>query len=169
MKKEIPIKNYIILGVIVLAAILLTLFAVKWIKDYNSQKMSVSPLEGKIQSVKLEEIDTVISEINEAVIYIGYTGDKRLYITEERLLNYLNKHDFSNKFIYINVSDKLKNDEYIDIIKEKLNITNDLNIEAPSLIYMKNNEVIRVVSNQTGYLYTNDISKLNIEFSLEDK
>ena len=169
MKKEIPIKNYIILGVIVLAAILLTLFAVKWIKDYNSQKMSVSPLEGKIQSVKLGEIDTVISEINEAVIYIGYTGDKRLYITEERLLNYLNKHDFSNKFIYINVSDKLKNDEYIDIIKEKLNITNDLNIEAPSLIYMKNNEVIRVVSNQTGYLYTNDISKLNIEFSLEDK
>ena len=169
MKRKIDNKNYIILGIICIAAILITLFILKWIKDYDNKKMSISPLNDIVQSIKLDEINVVTSELNDVVLYIGYTGNKRLYISEERIKNYLNRHDFSNKFIYIDVTDKLDNKEYINIIKESLNIDENTDIEAPSLIYIKNKEVIKVISNQTGYLYTDDITKLNLEYNLEDK
>ncbi len=169
MKKGIPNKNYVYLAVICIITILAALFIVKWVKDYEKEKMSVSPLDGIVQSISVDEIDEVTSEMNDIVLYIGYTGNKRMYISEERLLKYLKRHDFKEKVIYVNVKTHHENREYINIIKNTLNIDEETNIEAPSLIYIKNKEVKKIVSNQTGYIYTDDINRLNLEYDLEDK
>ena len=169
MKKDIPNKNYIYLAVICIITVLIALFIVKWVKDYEKEKMSVSPLDGVVQSISSDEIGEVTSEMNDVLLYIGYAGNKRMYISEERILKYLKRHDFKDKLIYVDVKSHLDNKEYVSIIKNMLNIDEETNIEAPSLIYIKNNEVKKIITNQSGYIYTDDINKLNLEFNLEDK
>ena len=45
-KRKVPLKNYIILFFISVLTILLTIYINEWIKTYNENKLSTSPLFG---------------------------------------------------------------------------------------------------------------------------
>ena len=80
MNKKISKKNYIALALLFLAVLTLTLYLKRWSDVYKEDKLNNSPLTEKIEEVNLNETSTVISEMNEVLIYIGKTSDKKIII-----------------------------------------------------------------------------------------
>ena len=149
MKKKIPIRNYIILAIIALFTIIITLYVSSLIKAYKIDKLRVSPLSGEVQEITLDELNIVTSEMTDVILYLGYTNDSKVYSSEKRILKYLNSHDLSNKFVYIDVSKYLEKDKYIDVLAETFQNKKDSLKTAPMLIYIKNGEAIEVINNFT--------------------
>lgn len=166
--KKIPIKNYLMLFIITLIVIVLTFYINAWIKTYKENKISVSPFSELIKEVNINEINVTFSEMNEVILYVGYTNDKDLYVMEEKLLKYIKKHDLIDDFIYVNINDYKENKEYLNILKETFKEVSDDIKDVPILIYVKNGKAEEVINSSNKLLSTYDIAKLNDKYQLED-
>ena len=167
-KKKIPTKNYVIFSVVVIVTIILTFYVGIWIKTYKENKLSVSPLSGVVEEVNINELKETFTEMNDIVLYVGYTNNKKVYDMEESILKYIKDKDIVNKFVYVNVTDYMKDDEYIDILKSTFTEIKDEIESAPLLIYMQNGKAIKVVNSKEGRLYTSDVENLNIVYELDN-
>ena len=128
-ERLVPIKNYIIAIVIILAIILLTWYGFSWYKVYQESKVSESYLikENIISKeiTDLNEIDDVFSEVSdEYFLYISYTGDKDIYDMEKDLAKIIKKYDISEDFYYLNVTELKDNEGYIDKLNKSLGLNN---------------------------------------------
>lgn len=167
-KREVPTKNYVILLLISVFTIVLTLYINAWVNTYKSNKLSVSPLDGVVEEVNINEINVTFSEMNEVLLYISYTNNKKIYNAEEKILKYIKGHDLVDKFIYVNVLDYLENKEYLKILKETFVEVKDNIEDAPMLIYVKNGKAEKVINRKNSTISTYDISELIKEYKLNN-
>lgn len=166
--KKIPIKNYIMLGLITIIVLILTLYINAWIKTYKENKISVSPFSETTEEVNINEIGLTLSEMNEVILYVGYTNDKNIYEMEEKLLKYIKKHNLIDKFIYVNATEYKNNEEYLNILKNTFESKKEEIKDIPILIYVKNGTAEEVINSTNKILTTYDIAKLNETYGLEN-
>lgn len=166
--KRIPTKNYIILGITTIIVIILTLYINAWIKTYKENKISTSPFNEKAEEVNINEIGLTLSEMNEVILYVGYTNDKTIYEMEEKLLSYIKKHNLMDKFIYVNATDYKENKEYMNILKNTFENKKDEIKNIPILIYVKNGIAEEVINSTNKQITTYDIANLNEKYGLEN-
>ncbi len=165
--RKVPLKNYIILFFVSVATIILVFYVNAWARAYKEDKLSISPLSSVLNEVGPEEITQTLSETNEVILYIGYNNSQKLYDSENNLLDYIRKHDLADKVIYVNVSNKMEDEEYINILKESfVNIQDDIK-KAPMLIYVKNGKALEVIKSTGGIVRKKDIALLNKIYELE--
>ena len=164
---KVPLKNYMILLVMAVITVLLTFYINAWIKAYKEDKISVSPFDGIVEEVNISDLELSLSEMNEVVIYVGYTNDKKIHDMEKRLLKYIKKHEIVDKFIYLNVTDELESEKYIKSLKKIFSSVKEDIEKAPMLIYVKNGIAVEVIKSKNGMLYTYDVQSLNEEYGLE--
>lgn len=148
MKKQIPIKNYIILLVIAVATVLLTLYIREWIEIYRQDKISVSPLSGNVNEINTNELELTLNESNQVIIYVSYVNDSNIYNKERKLLKKIKSKQLSDYIIYYNVTELLEGNEYLDILKSKFNNLKDKFKKAPMFIYVKNGEAVEVINSE---------------------
>lgn len=154
--KKVPKKNYIILGIMFIFVLALTLYLKKWSEVYKENKLSNSPLSGKVEEVKLEELSTVVGEMNEVIVYIGHTNDREIYNVEKRLFKYLKDKDILDKFIYVDVTN---NKDYQEVLEKVFPKIKDEIKTSPMLIYNKNDSVTEVINNDNGIIYTYNLEE----------
>ena len=166
--KKIPTKNYIILGLITLIVIILTIYINAWIKTYKENKISISPFKEVIEEVNINEIGITFSEMNEVILYVGYTNDKTIYEMEEKLIKYIKNHNLVDKFIYVDATDYKENKEYINILKTTFENVQDEIKEVPILIYVKNGKAEEVIHSENKKITTYNIAELVEKHNLEN-
>lgn len=159
-KRKVPLKNYIILFFISVLTILLTIYINEWIKTYNENKLSTSPLYGKVNEVNINELDVALSEISEVILYVSYNNDKNIYKMEEKLLKKLNKEELYSHFIYLNINENLNNEEYLNILKTRFPNMNDNITKAPLFIYIKDGEAKSVINSNNNLVDSGDFTSL---------
>lgn len=165
--KKVPVKNYLILLLISVITVILVLYINAWAKTYKQDKLSLSPFSGVLDEIGPEEITQTMSETNEIILYVGYNNNQKLYDSEVILLDYIKKHDLADKVIYVNVSNSLEDNKYVNILKEAFdNVQKEIK-KAPMLIYVKNGKAIEVISSTGGIVRKKDISILNKTYELE--
>lgn len=146
-KKEnlrvVPTKNYVILGIIIIVTILLTFYINAWIKTYKENLYSESVLTGKVKEVNINELKEPFYEVNEVVLYVGYTNDKKLYNEEKEMLKIIKKEDLNEWVMYLNVTGEV---DYTSILEKRFG-NKSVNItKAPLLIYISKGETKEVKS-----------------------
>ena len=156
MNKKISKKNYITLALLFLAVLTLTLYLKRWSDVYKEDKLNNSPLTEKIEEVNLNETSTVISEMNEVLIYIGKTSDKNNYNMEKRILKYFTNKNILDKMIYINVTN---NKDYQATINNIFPETKNYKTEVPIILYLKSGKVVDILTNNNEIIYTDDLDK----------
>ena len=162
------VKNYIIIIIVFVLLVILSIYIGAWVKAYKKDILSKSPLDGVIEKVNLSELDVTLAEMNEVVLYVGYLNNQTVHDTEEDLLEYIKREDLADKFIYVDVTDYLKDNEYLNILKDTFTNISDNIKEAPLLIYVKNKEAIKVINSVNGKLYTYDVASLNDLYQLQN-
>ncbi len=61
-KKEIPAKNYIFLGIIIIITIIGVLYICSWYKQYNDTKTNTPIITSALREVKYDNLNTVLTE-----------------------------------------------------------------------------------------------------------
>ncbi len=144
-KKElrvVPAKNYVILAIIAIITILLTFYINAWIKTYKDNAYSTSALSGNVKEVNINELREPFYEINEVVLYVGFTNEENLYVEEKKLLKVIRKYDLTDSVMYLNVTDI---DDYSKTLEKRFGNDNVAFGNAPLLIYISSGETKEVV------------------------
>lgn len=160
MKRKIKNKNYVILAFMFIVVILITMYICKWITLYKEEKIAVSPLVDVVSKIELNELPEATSEINDAIIYFGYTNDTEMFALDNRFKRVIERLNIEDDFFYVNVNDGLLNDKYIDDIVVAYPELKRQNIKAPLLIYTKGGNALKIKSSIKKDITVYDLENL---------
>ena len=151
--KRIPLKNYFILGIILVASIFIVLYINKL---YLSTKNNDNILNGFIKEIKTQEIDNYIIENPNFIIYLGYkNNDNKSF--EKKFKKLVTKYDLQKDIVFIDISQF--NDETFNKFCKKY--ADKLLEKDSSLIIVDNQKVIDVLDITKG---NNDIELVKMFF-----
>lgn len=156
-KRKIPLKNHFILGVICIVTVLLTIYVNAWIKTYKESAYSVSPLSGEINEININELKEPFMEINQVILYVGYTNDQKLFNEEKELLDEIRKEELTPYVMYLNVDG---NENYLSVLRDKFDIDAEDIKEAPLFIYVKDGVAADVINVENKNDLTKDFMEL---------
>ena len=158
-EREIPKKNYLYLIIMFIIVIFVTLLIFDIRDNINSKKLETSNFNQFISEVKLEEIDSILTEpSSDLFILITKVNDEEIYQLEGNIKRIIKNYDMRENFIYIDYTDK-----EISELNKKLN-TNIKTI--PALIYYKNGVFVKSVDSSEDLLNSSDIEQIIEEFEL---
>lgn len=139
-------KNYLIVcGMIVIIAILLIGFSELYprLKSSNLSKSYLISHKVISKTLTLDDAASTLANENNYFIYISYTGSEDIYNLEKKLKPIINDYHLNDSFYYLDITN-IKNDyDYISKVNKALNYDDNALTKLPTIIYVKNHEVIR--------------------------
>lgn len=159
IEKKIPLKNYIILGIICVVTFILVFYLVDIYKNrvkYNNENKNVMSF---LSEIKEEELNNYISENHDTMIYISSTDDVQNRKYETKLKKYVTKKNLTKNMVYLNVTDLdvdflnyLKNNYFNDELKGAY--TNVITV--PNVFIIRDERIVKVLNKEKSQL---DINK----------
>ena len=155
MKKG-SLKNYVILGVIIVCTLIAIFYLLNWYKQYKDMKLSNAVISSTIKEVKYDEFDTVLQERDFLIVYMCTAGENKCRKFEEKFGKYINNNNLNEEIIYFNIENR---DNLVNIynkykhedLRKKLG-------EYPMLFVFSEGKIIDLLSTKNGNL---SISKVD--------
>ena len=153
-ERFVPIKNYVLAGVIVVVVVLLAWYAFAWYKVVNENRISTSYLvREKVISkvINLSEVSSVFAEpLNDYFIYVSYTGSEDIYDMEKDIKDLISDYGIGDNLYYLDVTDIKDKDDYIKEINDTLGEVIDMNDKevssVPTIIYCKDGKAVDIIN-----------------------
>ena len=136
-EKEIPLKNYIYLSIVLMVSIMLILYILKWYKTYNESRLNTGILNNYLQVINYNELDDYIIENKNAVIYVSILGNEQIRRFERTFKNTIMDNNLRNNMLYLDITNEDQN-----AVRNKLSIDNNL----PYLVVYTNGKVTHTYS-----------------------
>lgn len=154
MKKEelrkIPLKNYIKALILLIMVIIIVLYARKLYVVAEENNLNNSVLSRLVGEVKYNEFDNVFLEASEDYfMYISYLNDESIHDMENILKDLIIERNLQNNFYYLNVSDIMKEEDYLNKINNKLNLKNKI-ISIPTILYYEDGKFVESLNTSTS-------------------
>ena len=154
--KKIPNKNYYVVLIVSIIVIVLTLYIRSFYLSYiDSIKNSSVFFDKSVSQINIDDLKYAVNETSESFLYIGYTGDLRIYNLEKKIYSVFEDNNLLDELMYLNINDY----KYKDYI-EKLKVAFP-NIEigsAPMIVFIKDGEAIDIIDSDTSLI---DVDSLN--------
>lgn len=104
--REIPIKNYVYLFLILLGSVLVLIYVYTWYDTYNNNKLNTSIMNNYLTVINYNELDDYIIENKDAIIYVSILGDKDIYHFESKFKNNIMDNNLKNDILYLNLTNE---------------------------------------------------------------
>lgn len=115
--REIPLKNYIYLLLILLGTILFLSYIYKWYDTYNKNELNTSIMNEYLTVINYNELDNYIIENKDAIIYVSILGNEEINRFERKFKNAILDNNLKNNILYLDLTN-----ENINIVTKKLKI-----------------------------------------------
>ena len=159
--KEIPLKNYVYLSIILIASIFMIFYLYRWYETYRESKLNVSIMTDYLTVINYNELEDYIIENKNAVIYVSVLGNEDINKFENSFKNTIVDNNLKKSMLYLDVTN-----EDINTVKEKLKIDSNL----PCIVVYTNGEITdtySIVENNYNskkiVTYLNRIGATNID------
>ena len=130
--REVPLKNYIYLFLILLGTILILIYIYTWYDTYNQNKLNTSIMNEYLTVINYNELDNYIIENKDAILYVSMLGNEDINRFEKKFKNEIIKNNLRNDILYLD----LTNENQESAIKE-LQIDGNL----PCLVVYTNGQI----------------------------
>jgi hypothetical protein len=166
--RKIPKKNYyIVFGVSLLVIVFSLYFRAIYLKYTNNKLESGIFYNKVINQINTQDFNFAMVETSSAIMYVSYTGDRKIDKMENRLFKEIENKNLTDKIIYWNVTDLMENKEFIGMLRNKFpNVALDIN-EAPLLIYIENGDALVAKDSKNGMInyktFQDMVNKYGIE------
>lgn len=140
-EKDISLKNYILLSIVLILTIIVVIYLFLWKNTYDNNKLSESILDDYLLVINYNELNNYLIENNDVIIYVSKLGDKNIRNFENKFKNVINKYNLNNKILYLDLTNELQDNS----IKNEINMKygNGM-LEVPSIIVIKNGKVLDI-------------------------
>ena len=154
--KKIPLKNYFIVGFLIIFTIFLTFYLMK---KYDSVKVKEINF---VSEVKENELDSYITERQEVIIYMASSNNKELDTFNKDLKKYTEDKNLKDLYVYLdlkNVSSNFYNKFNIKYLKEADNSV--FNIKEPTFVIIRNGKMDSYLNNINSIEQVKEFFKKN--------
>ena len=148
MNREIPKKNYVVLGIVLIGTFLLMYYFYMWYDAYLETKLGKPILDKYMEVINYNELDNYLVENNNAIIYVSYLEDTEIRDFEKQLKSLLKRHEIDRDVLYMDVTD---NKKIVDTIISKYS-NNSFNYDIPVILVIENGKLKDIYSiKDNGY------------------
>lgn len=130
--REVPLKNYIYLFLILLGSILLLFYIYRWYDTYNQNKLNTSIMNEYLTVINYNELDNYIIENKDAIIYVSVLGNEDINRFERKFKNIITENRLKNSILYLDITNENK-----ETIIKKLQIEENF----PYLVVYTNGQI----------------------------
>lgn len=102
--REVPLKNYIYLFLILLGSILLLIYIYTWYATYNQNKLNTSIMNEYLTVINYNELDNYIIENKDAIIYVSVLGSEDIHRFETKFKNDIVENNLKNTILYLDLT-----------------------------------------------------------------
>ena len=130
--REVPLKNYIYLFLILLGSLLLLFYIYRWYDTYNQNKLNTSIMNEYLTVINYNELDNYIIENKDAIIYVSVLGNEDINRFERKFKNIIAQNHLKNNILYLDLTN-----ENVETITKKLQIEE----KFPYLVVYTNGQI----------------------------
>lgn len=110
-KREIPLKNYIYLVLIVFLTLGILYYLYLWSIEYRKEVTSDSVISSSLQLINYNEVEDYIVENDNVCLYIS-NKNIELKDFEKSLKHLIEKYNLERKILYLDITNNISNDKY---------------------------------------------------------
>lgn len=151
--REIPLKNYVYLFLILLGTALILIYIYRWYETYNESKLNTSIMNEYLTVINYNELDNYIIENKDAVLYVSILGNEDINRFERKFKNEIIENNLKNSILYLDLTNENKS-----TVTKKLQINEDF----PYLVVYTNGQITDTYNiAKTNYSSKKTIKYLN--------
>lgn len=157
-KKVIPLKNYLILGMIIIVTLLGVLYLCSWYRQYQDNKINKPVITNVLREVQFNNLDTVLTERDMLIMYMCTTDENICRSFEKKFSEYIKDNNLTEEIVYLNLGYSSDENNLLETVYN--NYKSDTLVkkiyEYPTLVIFNRGEIVDVLS-------SNSKNKITIE------
>ena len=137
-EKEIPLKNYILLSIVLILTIVVVIYFFLWKNTYEKSKLQTPILDDYLLVINYNELNNYLVENKDAIIYVSKLNDESIRLFENKSKNIINKNNLNNKILYLDLTEELKENNIVKEINKKYGKEMT---EVPTIVIIKDGKI----------------------------
>ena len=137
-EKEIPLKNYILLSIVLILTIVVVIYFFLWKNTYEKSKLQTPILDDYLLVINYNELNNYLVENKDAIIYVTKLNDESIRLFENKFKNIINKNNLNNKILYLDLTEELKENNIVKEINKKYGKEMT---EVPTIVIIKDGKI----------------------------
>jgi len=137
-KREVPVKNYIYLGIIILVSILLIFYFYLWYLTYEESKLNNQIMDRYLQVINYNELEDYIIENKDAYVYVSILENQDIRNFEKEFKSAIIDNSLKNEILYLDLTEVYNSKKQISNAKNKYTINNKNISNIPCILVFKN-------------------------------
>ena len=154
--REIPVKNYVILGVVIVITMLFLYYFYMWVDVYKESKINIPILDRYMMVINYNELDNYLVENPNAIVYVSVLEDENIRSFEKKVKNKYKNNEIEKDILYMNITEDIKDDNVRNEMIGKYSL-NSLDITNVPCVLVFNDGMLKSVYSVKDNDY--DISK----------
>lgn len=140
--RKVPVKNYVIVGLLFIGVLLLLLYFSKWYEVYRDYQKETPVIRGTLSEITNLELDHYVMENPTTAIYMCTSSDMKCRNFEKNFKIMLNKNSsFKNNIIYLNLSD-IDQEAFVQAFNDTYSYKTKLNKNYPAIVLFEDGKII---------------------------
>lgn len=165
--REIPLKNYIILGLVILLTLGLVYYFYLWYITYEESKLSETIMDRYLEVINYNELNDYIVENRNAMIYTSVLEDNNIRKFEIKFKNIVVKNALKDKILYMDMTDIFKDKIKYTELRNSYQVNNYNITNVPCILVFKDAKLVDIYSikdndyntdNVLNYIIDNEMS-----------
>lgn len=137
-EKEIPLKNYILLSIVLILTIVVVIYFFLWKNTYEKSKLQTPILDEYLLVINYNELNNYLVENKDAIIYVSKLNNENIRLFENKFKNIINKNNLNNKILYLDLTEELKENNIVKEINKKYGKEMT---EVPTIVIIKDGKI----------------------------
>jgi len=143
-KRDIPLKNYIYLSIIILISLLLIFYFYLWYLTYEESKLNNQIMDRYMQVINYNELEDYILENKNAFVYVSILEDKNIRNFEIDFKETIIDNSLKKEILYLDLTEIYNNKNRIDKAIREYNINSKNISNVPCILVFKEGTLSRI-------------------------
>ena len=143
-KREVPIKNYIYLAIVILISLLLIFYFYLWYLTYEESKLNNQIMDRYLQVINYNELNDYVTENKDAYVYVSVLENQEIRNFEIEFKNTIIDNSLKKEMIYLDLTEIYNNNKKINEAKEYYKIDNKTISNIPCILVFKNGNLTNI-------------------------
>lgn len=147
MKKEIrevPVKNYIYLGIIIFVTLLLLFYFYLWYLTYEESKLNNQIMDRYLQVINYNELDDYLIENKNAIIYVSILEEQNIRNFEIDFKETIIDNSLKKEMLYLDLTDIYNDKKERDKAIKKYQINNKNISNLPCILIFEEGNLKKI-------------------------
>lgn len=144
--RKIPVKNYIILGVVIFITLFILYYFYMWVDVYKESKINIPIMDKYMRVINYNEFSDYLIENPDTIVYVSVLEDEKIREFEKKFKNKYRENEIENEILYMNITDDIKDKNVRNEMSLKY-FVNSLNMtDVPCVLVFSDGKISSIYS-----------------------